>query len=128
MDRIAQVGDVNTDYFLGDALGSVRQTADESQTVKLAKSYDPYGNVITSAGSGTSIYGYTGEQGDQSGLTYLRARYYAPIDGRFTQLDPKKDGNNWYEYTQDNQINYTDPSGKTPTKPYSNSDLNECVS
>lgn len=66
----------DTEYFLGDTLGSVRQLTDSTGEITLSKSYDPYGNVTQSYGSGQSIYAYTGEQTDSTGLTYLRARYY----------------------------------------------------
>ncbi|MCC6298668.1 MAG: hypothetical protein IT314_05190 [Anaerolineales bacterium] len=64
-----------TEYFLSDALNSVRQLTDASGDITLAKSYAPYGEATMSAGNGTSPFGYTGEQVDVSGLTYLRARY-----------------------------------------------------
>ena len=48
--------------------------------VTLAQSYAPYGTVIAANGSGQSAYGYTGEQADVTGLTYLCARYYSPLD------------------------------------------------
>jgi hypothetical protein len=66
IDRIAQSSISNSQstiqFFLGDALGSVRQLADSTGAVTLAKNYDPFGNVEASAGSGSSIFGYTGEQ------------------------------------------------------------------
>ena len=48
-------------------------------TVTLAKSYDPYGAVTHTNGVAQSAYGFTGEQADVTGLTYLRARYYSPL-------------------------------------------------
>ncbi len=75
------------EYFLGDALGSVRQLADPTAAVTLTQSYSPYGEVAFNAGSGYSIFQYTGEARDANGLTYLRARYYAPQDGRFISRD-----------------------------------------
>src|SRR3990172_4858042 len=59
--RIAQQSVASTDYFLGDALGSVRQLANASGSVTLARSYEPYGSVLSSAGSGTTIFAFTGE-------------------------------------------------------------------
>jgi hypothetical protein len=56
--RIAQHALV-TDYFLADALGSVRQLTNSNGSVTLAKSYQPYGSVMSSAGSGASAFGYT---------------------------------------------------------------------
>ena len=116
--RIAQVQGTTTEYFLGDALGSVRQLTNPSGQVTLTKSYAPYGEVMSSNGSGSSPFAYTGEQQDVSGLTYLRARYYAPGDGRFLTRDMwGGDYNNplslnrWM-YVNGNPINHIDPSGR----------------
>ena len=62
------------EYLLPDALGSVRQIVDTNGNVTLAESYEPYGTVLTSTGTASSIFGYAGEQADTSGLIYLRAR------------------------------------------------------
>ena len=40
------------------------------------------------------------------------ARYYDPYIGRFTQRDPIGDGVNWYAYTYNNPLKYTDPTGQ----------------
>lgn len=50
--RIAQLDTdpLTTDYFLTDALGSVRQLADSSGNVTLAQNYQPYGETLSSAG------------------------------------------------------------------------------
>src|SRR3972149_10451947 len=85
--RIAQVSATDTQYFLGDALGSVRQMTDASGAVTLAKSYQPYGEMMGSVGSGATNYGFTGEMSDPSGLLYLRAGDYAADTGRFTSRD-----------------------------------------
>ena len=69
--RIAQVNTTAV-YFLGDALGSVRQLTNPSGQVTLTKSYAPYGEVMSSNGSGSSPFAYTGEQVDVSGLTYTQ--------------------------------------------------------
>jgi len=73
-------------YHLPDALGSVRQLTNASGAVTLAKSYEPFGSVLSSSGSAVSRYGFTGEQ-QESGLVYLRARFYASGAGRFTSRD-----------------------------------------
>ena len=117
LGRIVQVN-VTTEYFLGDALGSVRQLVNSSGNVTLAKSYAPYGETRSSVGSGTSIYSYTGEQQDSYiKLIYLRSRMYSPASGRFTTRDSwLGDYNrplslNRWNYVEGNPVNYTDPSG-----------------
>jgi hypothetical protein len=78
IDRIAQTQGGTTEYFLGDALGSVRQMTDANAEITYARAYDPYGVVIGTNGSSQTSYGYTGEYtGDYNQLVYLRARYYA---------------------------------------------------
>ena len=55
---------------------------------------------------------YCGEYYDaETGLIYLRARYYDPSIGRFISEDPIKDGINWYVYCSNNPIKFVDPSG-----------------
>jgi RHS repeat-associated protein len=66
----------------------------------------------------TTSFLFAGEQLDPSGLYYLRARYYDPHAGRFTQMDPfpgllTLPGTlNPYLYTLNNPVNWVDPSGK----------------
>ena len=126
--RIAQSQIVNQqsqmEYFLGDALGSVRQMTDPSTgsgqatsgAVTLAKNYDPYGQAAQSLGAASSSYGFTGEY-QTGGMVYLRARMYAPSMGRFLSRDTwDGDANrpmsfNRWNYTEGNPINLTDPTG-----------------
>lgn len=55
---------------------------------------------------------YAGEYYDaESGLVYLRNRYYCPSTGRFTQEDPMRDGLNWYQYAGNNPVMYMDSWG-----------------
>ncbi len=113
-------------YFGADALGSVRQIYNSSGQIIANKRYDPYGNVLAQNGVGTSNYGYTGEWTDATGLEYLRARYYAPTQGRFTTRDVwEGDPNapmsyNAWLYVYANPTNKTDPSGRCsePYDPY----------
>lgn len=50
--------------------------------------YDPYGQVIDENGTWVGSFGYAGEQTDESGLDYNRARYMNPMMGGFLSLDP----------------------------------------
>ncbi len=115
--RIAQYQGVQAEYFLGDALGSVRQLADGNGNVTLVKRYEPYGELLDGAGSGGTRYGFANEWTDATGLVYLRARYYAPRQGRFTSRDTWQGDygrpvtfNRWL-YVSANPILFVDPSG-----------------
>ena len=62
-------------------------------------------------------FAYNGEARDDTGLDYLRARYYDSQGGTFLTEDsyPGEDtdplSQNLYSYVQNNPVNYTDPSG-----------------
>lgn len=122
--RIAQVNTNGTEYFLGDALGSVRQMTDAAGAVTLAKAYDPYGVALQSIGNGSTNYGFTGEMSDSTGLLYLWARYYAADTGRFISRDtwPGQSNRplslNRWSYVEGNVVNYADPSGHDPMWPF----------
>jgi RHS repeat-associated protein len=115
--RIAQYTTYSTDYFLGDALGSVRQLADHTGVTTLSRNYEPYGEVLNSAGSATTNYGFTGEWTDATGMVYLRARYYEPGTGRFITRDVWEGDHtrplslNKWNYVNENPVNRIDPTG-----------------
>jgi len=77
---------VDSAYFLGDALGSVRQLVHETGEVVLAKRYSPYGKTSESAGSGETAYSFAGEWQSTAETFYLRARFYS-INGYFLTKD-----------------------------------------
>jgi RHS repeat-associated protein len=118
--RIAQVN-TGTEYFLGDALGSVRQLTNASGSITYASAFDPYGVVTTTTGTSQTSYGYTSEYSDTYiKLNYLRSRWYDPASGRFNTKDSwQGDYNrpmsyNAWLYVNANPVNYTDPSGLSP--------------
>ncbi|MBN1310254.1 MAG: hypothetical protein JXB30_02465, partial [Anaerolineae bacterium] len=111
LDILAQSDSLDMEYFTYDGLGSVRQLVDEGGTVELGQTFDPYGNGYATSGSASSRFGWTGEQIDGNGFVYLRARYYQPGMGRFTQMDPSGQEKNPYLYAASNPILSIDPSG-----------------
>jgi RHS repeat-associated protein len=111
LDTLAQSDGTTTDYFAYDGLGSVRQLVDASGSVGLAQTFDPYGNGYARAGSAQSALGYSGEQTDSNGFVFLRARYYQPSMGRFTQMDPSRAEKNPYQYSLSNPVLSIDPAG-----------------
>ena len=106
-------------YELTDGLGSVRQLSDAQGNIVQRYDYSPFGEVVAAEGKRPSTLQYTGEQSDgDTGLIYLRARWYDPATGRFTTRDPFHgfavfpQTQNPYVYTNNNPVNLTDPSGK----------------
>ena len=56
---------------------------------------------------------FTGKETDRgTGLVYFGARYYDPEVGRWTTVDPGRQGLNWYVYCNDNPLKYVDPDGR----------------
>jgi RHS repeat-associated protein len=91
--------------------------------VTLAESYEPYGSVLVSTGTASSIFGYAGEQIDTTGLVYLRARYMNPRLGIFLARDPwsgdvmQPGSMNGFNYVDGNPVSRIDPSGWDWLKP-----------
>ena len=76
-------------------------------------SYDAFGNTIEKTEKVENRFCYNGEMLDPvTQQYYLRARFYNPVIGRFTQEDTYYgDGLNLYQYCQANPVGYVDPSG-----------------
>ncbi len=96
-----------------DEQWSTAYITNESGHVENCYQYDAFGNLLESKESIPNRMLYTGQQYDQeTGQYYLRARYYNPVIGRFTQEDIYRgDGLNLYAYCANNPVMYYDPSG-----------------
>ena len=70
--------------------------------------YDAFGNILEAWERVHNRFKYAGEQYDEiTGQYYLRARFYNPVIGRFTQEDVYRgDGLNLYTYVQNNPVKY----------------------
>jgi len=103
-------------YPLSDGLGSSRGVANSSGAVAGSADYDVFGAVRSQNGM-SSIFGFTGQQTDATGMLYLRARYLNPAVGRFLSPDsqlpngPGSQGYNLYSYAGNNATTMVDPSG-----------------
>jgi RHS repeat-associated protein len=78
------------------------------------KSYDAWGGLRTGTNAnGKAAYcanrGH--KQDDESGLIYMRARYYEPTSGRFVSEDPAMDGWNYYMYACNSPTVFVDSKG-----------------
>jgi RHS repeat-associated protein len=105
------------DYFLGDHLGATRLLTDASGAVAATFTYDPYGNQTASSGTATTPLLYAGQYRDaESGMYYLRARYYDPASAQFVTRDPLASMTGEpYGYAGDNPLDASDPSGLNST-------------
>jgi RHS repeat-associated protein len=103
---------VTAAYLLYDGHGDVVSVRNETLDEIANYEYDIYGEEKTSTGVYDSPIRYTGQYYDaETGMYYLRARYYDPSIRRFISEDPAHDGRNWYAYCNGNPIKYWDPSG-----------------
>ncbi|WP_018250045.1 RHS repeat-associated core domain-containing protein [Orenia marismortui] len=83
-------------YLHSNHLGSITGITGTDGTVLGSQSYTPFGVVRNTTGSFNTNLGFIGREHDATGLTYIRARYYDASVGRFTRVDPIRDGLNWY--------------------------------
>jgi RHS repeat-associated protein len=105
-----------TAWYIYDGHGNVVGTVNQTGAYTANPPLDVYG-IPRATGAAATKQGYCGSLGhvtDDTGLVYMRARYYDPSVGRFTSEDPGANGNNWYVYCKDNPVNMTDQDGKEP--------------
>ena len=114
--RGASVADAR--WYVYDGLGSVLGEVDVTGNLTSTKKHDVYGIDRGITGNPTSKHGFVGQLGhtseDETGLIYMRARYYDTIIGRFISEDPAKDSVNWFNYCRNSPTNLVDKSGKSP--------------
>ena len=108
-------------YYLYNGHGDVVQVIDENGNIVNSYAYDEWGNhgewIDPVLGIENPIR-YAGEYYDEeSGLYYLRARYYDPSTGRFISRDTNEGkltnplSLNRYIYCLNNPLIFNDPSG-----------------
>ena len=107
-----------TNYFVPDATGSIRLVLDDSGNITDALDYDGFGNILRRTGTTNLSVGFKGEYTEpETGLVYLRARWYNPDLGRFQTMDDYEGTTDdplslhKYEFVADDPINKSDPSG-----------------
>jgi RHS repeat-associated protein len=103
----------NVLYFHQDQLGSTRLLTDSAGAVAGTYTYDAYGKTTAHTGSASTALQYEGQYVDsETGLYYLRARYYDPATAQFTTRDPLQalTGAS-YSYVGNNPLNGVDPLG-----------------
>jgi len=111
IQQIGQDGTVR--YYHHDAHGSTRALTDQTANVVAKYTYDAHGNPTSPPTSTQNPFGYDSQYTDrESGLQYLRARYYDPTTAQFLTRDPiTAQTRTPYTYANNNPTNYTDPTG-----------------
>ena len=108
----------NTAFYLYNGHGDVVQMVDTTGEIINQYDYDIWGNPTLTIETAANAIRYAGEFMDtETGMYYLRARYYDPYTGRFVSEDSYwgEDENplslNLYTYCANDPVQYTDPSG-----------------
>ena len=134
-----QVGST-VDYYNFNGHGDTTSLMDSNGTITVSYSFDAFGNQATPTQNDTNPFRYAGEYTDaETGMIYLRARYYDPSLGRFISEDPYwnvdnmtygdnpnednpvpdiaaiMQSSNLYVYGMNNPVRWIDPSGKVVT-------------
>jgi len=96
-----------------DQLGSTRLVTDNGGAAQATYTFDAYGKLTASTGNITNPFRFSGQYLDsESGLYYLRARYYDPMTDQFLSRDPAlAQTRAAYGYAVGNPVNRTDPNG-----------------
>ncbi|KRF04509.1 hypothetical protein ASG89_21940 [Paenibacillus sp. Soil766] len=106
-----------------DVRGSTTAITDDTGMVTDRFTYTTYGELIERTGTTSTPFLYSGRDGimtDDTGLYYMRARYYNPEIKRFMNQDIIQgsilDGRslNRYAYVNGDPVNNIDPSGQVP--------------
>lgn len=125
-------GEGGTSYLTQDHLGSTRVVTNSAGGVKARLDYLPFGEELTAnVGGRDATQGYSGadnvrqkftghERDDETGLDYMKARYYSSWQGRFTSPDkPFADQHqtnpqswNLYSYVRNNPCSNVDVNGR----------------
>ena len=108
----------STYRMIKDNLGSVRLVVNvNTGTIAQRIDYDEYGRVLGDTAPGFQPFGFAGGIYDpDTRLVRFGARDYDPDTGRWTAKDPTRfrGGANFYAYSKNDPINFTDSTGLEP--------------
>ena len=117
-EPLAMLRSSATSYYEADGLGSITSLSNAAGSLAQTYAFDSFGKQTASSGSLTNPFQYTGRELDsETGLYFNRARYLDATSCRFINEDPSQffGGANFYRYSFNNPVNFTDPSGLAPS-------------
>jgi RHS repeat-associated protein len=116
---LARIAGSTVTWLHHDHLGSAVAGTNAAGAVVWRESEQPFGEDWTTAAANDNQAGYTGHVEDAAtGLTYMQARYYDPVIGRFLSIDPvgftlmTPSMFNRYAYAGNDPVNAMDPDGR----------------
>jgi RHS repeat-associated protein len=103
-------------YYLTDRQRSTRALISAPGTIASTYTYNAYGTLTATTGTAATSLLFDGQYQDPTtGLYYLRARWYDPVTGQFTTVDPEvSDTDQPYAYAAGNPLVFGDPTGARP--------------
>ncbi|MFN7018744.1 MAG: RHS repeat-associated core domain-containing protein [Fimbriimonadales bacterium] len=99
-------------WLLYDGHGNLVRMVSPDYTLSGWQWRGVWGEVQRSLALGRGYCANLGHPEDETGLVYMRARYYEPAAGRFISEDPEGIGENWYLYAAGNPVSRVDPDGR----------------
>jgi RHS repeat-associated protein len=112
-------------FFHNDVSGTPLMATDTNGMQAWEETYQPYGDrLLELAASRSNALWFIGQpQDDDTGLSYMGARYYDPMLGRFMGVDPLSGNSanlhswNRYAYANNNPYRFVDPTGLQANDP-----------
>jgi len=107
-------------YYHFDPMGSTVAVTDDAKKIVNSYAYDPFGLVTNSVEGTPNPFQFIGQLGvarDSEDLSFMRARFYLPRFGRFTNKDladadfRNPQTLNQFPYAANNPISFADPKG-----------------
>lgn len=124
-ESLAMLRSSATSYYHADGLDSVTSLSNSAGALAQTYTFDSFGKQTASSGSLVNPFQFTGREFDsETGLYFLRARYFDSQAGRFLSEDPigfSGGDINVYRYSFNDPVNLEDPSGLTVTCTYNQS-------
>jgi RHS repeat-associated protein len=108
---VPTTGAASLNWLLYDGHGNLVRTMNTSFALSAFQWRGVWGERTNST-PGRGYCANLGHPEDETGLVYMRARYYEPTTGRFVSEDPARDGVNWYLYADGDPVGKVDEDGE----------------